>query len=267
MQFGSIDATGLGATGPVRDDSGILFDGIDASFEVAAANNPLGDQAEWTLTSVFRVTQGVSRRDANNTGQFWANSMLVGRELPGGNRGDYGLGVNAENELVAGWGQPDGGTLHDGVALNDGEFHVASATFEVGVGLSIYLDGELVNTTDNAGRAMEAETMNFGVNILNVGNDTAYYSGHIEQIILHESSLNEQAIALRVVRHHRDDANSQTEFHVGLDHIRVNCRQHDFGIQAQRGKSGKLFDRGQLSLFIQQRFHELVNWLRLCLYG
>jgi hypothetical protein len=194
-RVGLVVASGLGNSGPSKQEEGIFFDGLSASFEVAAADNPLGGRSAFTLTSVFKVTQGASRHDANNAATFWANSMLVGRELPGGNRGDYGLGINSENELIAGWGNPDGGTWHDLAALNDGEMHVASATFEVGVGISLYLDGQLVNSTNNDGIAMEQETVNFGVNILNVGNDTAYFTGHIQQILMHEVALPQAQVA------------------------------------------------------------------------
>ena len=191
----SIDATATNE--PTKDADGIRFDAEqETSLEIAGDENPLAGQETWSLTAVFIVEQGESRRDPNNTGQFWANSMLVGRELPGGARGDYGLGISAENEVVAGWGQPDGGIHLDEIDLADGEVHVATATFEVGVGVSIYLDGTESDTTDNDGRSMEAETMNFGVNILNVANDTAYYTGHIQQILLHDTALSEDAVKL-----------------------------------------------------------------------
>lgn len=228
-RIAGIAATGLGTNLPNKESVGILFDGIDASFEVAAGGNPLGGRTKFTITSVFKISQGVSVRDANNMGEWWANSFLVGRELPGGGRGDFGLGINNENELLGGWGNPDGGILNDGVSLNDGAVHVASATFKVGGGIALYLDGNLINTSPNDGSAIEQESLNFGVNILGVVGDTAYFSGHIQQILLHEASLGLLPIAA---------------LHAGLAPTGVDFRITSIGFDPNAGAGGN----GQFTL-------------------
>ena len=176
------------------DGEGVVFDG-QSSLSVAPEVSPVANLDTFSLTARFKLGQGASRRDPNNGNQFWANSPLIGRELPGGARGDYGLAVNSENELVAGWGNPDRGIV-DTVALGDGEFHVATATFDVTAStIALYRDGQLVETQDNPGQAPEAFTVNMGVNILDVPNDTAYLTGKISDIMVHNTVLSASEVA------------------------------------------------------------------------
>ena len=169
---------------------GVVFDGL-SNLQVAGAQSPVAGLTTFSMTARFRVVQGATGtgKDPNNGAHFWANASLVGRELPGGARGDYNLAINSENELVAGWGNPDGGFV-DSVALNDGAFHTATATFNQGTStVTLYRDGVLAGSVVNGGLPPEFETMNIGVNILGVPNDLAYLNGTISHVVIHNTEL------------------------------------------------------------------------------
>ncbi len=181
--------------GPTKTANGVFLDGNDA-LVVAAANNPVVGDNTYTATVVCKVTAGATRAGLTpgNVATWWGNSSLIGRELPGGNRGDWAVAVNGLNGAVAGRGNPDTGVVGS-TALNDGLSHVITGVFNgAGATIALFVDGAKIGTATGAGTSnIESDTMNFGVNILGNG-DTAYFTGALLEIQIDNAVLADAAV-------------------------------------------------------------------------
>ncbi len=187
-RISSLPAAASGA--PSKTANGVTLNGSSA-LVVPAASNPLIGDNTFTATVACKVTAGATRAGLTpgNTGTWWGNGFLVGRELAGSNRGDWALAVGSQNVALAGRGNPDAG-VSGGSALNDGLSHVVTGVFNgAGATIALFVDGVKISTVTGAGTsAIESDTLNFGVNILG-NSDTAYFTGSLLEIQLDNAVL------------------------------------------------------------------------------
>ncbi|VGO13304.1 hypothetical protein PDESU_01860 [Pontiella desulfatans] len=183
---------------PTKDADGVYFDGNDA-LEVPSGSNFLAGQAEWTATVVFKADstlgQGGATRPSNpqpnNLRHWWSNAALVGRELPGADEGDWGIFMNAEDELVCGnGGSISTGCIWQDYPMADHEWHAATVTFSTtDENRTLYVDGRAVRGQQNVTINLPADSINFGCNILGSATDRAYFTGHLKTVILEDRAL------------------------------------------------------------------------------
>jgi hypothetical protein len=168
------------------------------------SKNPLVGLSSWSATLVFETSHAVAGGGGNtNPNGWWMNAALLGVELGGGERGDWGIWITDGNatsgaKLGASRGDPDAGVFNNTV-VNDGDLHIVTATYELTGGnhnVNLYLDGAAAGSSSTPAGGLNNVIENF---LLRFGshNNFGFYKGLIGEIQLHDSALSStEALAL-----------------------------------------------------------------------
>lgn len=166
--------------------------------------NPLVGLSSWSATVVFETNHAAAGGGGNTApGGWWMNAALLGNELGGGERGDWGIWLTDGNstggaKLGASRGDPDAGVFNSTV-VNDGNLHIVTATYELTGGqhnVNLYLDGAAAGSSSTAAgginNAVEDFALRFGSH-----NNFGFFKGLIGEIQLNDSALSaSDALAL-----------------------------------------------------------------------
>jgi len=158
--------------------------------------NPLVGLTSWSATVVFETNHGAAGGGGNtNPNGWWQNAALLGNELGGGERGDWGIWITDGNatggaKLGASRGDPDAGVFNNTV-VNDGNLHVVTATYELAGGnhnVNLYLDGMAAGSSSTPAGGMNPAVENFALRF-GSHNNFGFFKGLIGEIQLHDSAL------------------------------------------------------------------------------
>jgi len=187
-----------GVAAPARDAQGVFFDG-SAALQISASDNFLSGASGWTATVVFKAEggsgEGGATRPANpqpdDLREWFGNAALAGIDLPGGNVGDWGILLNAQDEIVMGsGGSPSTGYVWQGEPLADGRWHAVTVSFDAARNnRTLYVDGRPVHGQQEVPVRSPEGAINFACNVLDSANERAFFTGHLSTVILADEAL------------------------------------------------------------------------------
>ena len=149
-----------GQFGAGQGSDGVVFDGIDDFFEVAANNNPIAGKKRVTIVALFKATQGATGTDGNH----WQIPGPINAESPG-EPNDFGLSVASDGTARAFFNGAI--ATPQAVSVTDGQPHTLILTWSDGdVGDKIarfYVDGILQGSlSSDGGNGIVSSLIRFG---------------------------------------------------------------------------------------------------------